>query len=540
MRRVAAGLLPLLLALFALVGYPGRAEAHAVLQRSSPPNGAILKEQPRLVMLQFNEPVESEFAPIVVRDEKGRQVDSRDAALDRNNKSLAVVSVPPGLASGFYTATYRVVSLDGHIIQGVVAFSVGTGIAPTAAAQPSPGVPWYTSLLHGSTLGLSIFLAGLVWFLAFIWRAAAGEPAPPAVRLGLVLTALLVVAALAEFVMYAVRLSGESLSVGMLWQTALTRTGRIMLARVLIGLMAGAAASFPAHWWEGRAWLPALVPGGALLASFSMLSHAAASGQASYVIADWVHLAAAAIWAGGLIGFTGIALPSIAWRPQADRDELLGVTVPRFSGWAILAVVAIIATGTYAAMSHLPSWDALLVTSSGRYLLAKIVLMLPLLALGAYNLRRKGQGAFKRALLAEIALMAAILTAAGFLASVPPASVEMRAQQANFSAKATADGVELELRINPLQIGVTNPVVTVRQNGAPLRGANVGLRLLMLGHGHDMGTQNADTKEEAPGVYRSEQVAFGMEGLWGVEVVILTQQGKEVRHQFQVYIPLPG
>ena len=55
-------------------------------------------------------------------------------------------------------------------------------------------------------------------------------------------------------------------------------------------------------------------------------------------------------------------------------------------GLALAAVGLLVATGVYAAIQHFTQLDALWTTDYGRALLAKLLLLLPMLALGAVNL----------------------------------------------------------------------------------------------------------------------------------------------------------
>ena len=56
--------------------------------------------------------------------------------------------------------------------------------------------------------------------------------------------------------------------------------------------------------------------------------------------------------------------------------------VPRFSTMAVLSVVALITAGIVSAYLQVRTWSALWETEYGLLLLAKIALLLPLLALG--------------------------------------------------------------------------------------------------------------------------------------------------------------
>jgi methionine-rich copper-binding protein CopC len=116
--RAAAGLL----ALAALAAAPA-AVAHAVLVRSSPASRAALLQPPDRVSLWFSERLEPAYSALSVWDARGAQVDLRDAAPDPADRRRLGVSLPP-LGPGQYTVRYRVLSVDGHVVEGRFAFSV--------------------------------------------------------------------------------------------------------------------------------------------------------------------------------------------------------------------------------------------------------------------------------------------------------------------------------------------------------------------------------------------------------------------------------
>ncbi|HYG97325.1 MAG TPA: copper resistance CopC family protein, partial [Solirubrobacterales bacterium] len=114
-----------------LLAAPASASAHATLEGSAPPRGATAKEQPGAVVLRFSEPVEGNFGAVRVYDAEGEQVDQGEAFHPGGEGAKLGVRLEPGLPDGSYTATYRVVSADGHIVSGGYVFSIGAaGRAP--------------------------------------------------------------------------------------------------------------------------------------------------------------------------------------------------------------------------------------------------------------------------------------------------------------------------------------------------------------------------------------------------------------------------
>ncbi len=129
-----------------VVAGAGAASAHTTLVSSSPAAGETVRARLDAVRLTFSETVRTP-AYVVVTGPKGR-VDA-DAAQVRG----AVVSagVRNDLASGKYVVAYRVVSDDGHPIEGSFTFqltvpapaaaSAGPAATPSPAASSAPDPP---------------------------------------------------------------------------------------------------------------------------------------------------------------------------------------------------------------------------------------------------------------------------------------------------------------------------------------------------------------------------------------------------------------
>ena len=98
--------------------------AHAHLVRATPAEGGTIKSAPNEVTLKFNEKLESAFSSAVVRDSAGKQVDKADAHVDKADRTVVRVSLPP-LDPGIYTVEWRAMSSDTHKINGNFTFRVG-------------------------------------------------------------------------------------------------------------------------------------------------------------------------------------------------------------------------------------------------------------------------------------------------------------------------------------------------------------------------------------------------------------------------------
>lgn len=544
-----------------LVTAPASAFAHAVLVESVPARNDELPEPPRQIRLLFNEPVTADFNPVAVFDYRGERVDKRNGRVSHGNVRLVVADLPD-LPVGMYTVTYRVTSADGHLVTDTFAFSIGTALPGTTGAESEPAtvprIPPAVGLTHGLTQAAALGLAGLAVFFGLIWRPAtassgvsAAEDAVRARRALAVLALFLAASGLAELALYAVRASGEPLSAGLLWHALTeTRAGRLFVARAGLGALTAVLATVGARLdrtAERRAvtgtmfWAAAAVTGLLMLALLSRQSHAAATGRNLPLLADWLHMAAIAPWAGGLLGFV-LLLPRHARLERTAAPTAGNVSVAdivgRFSRLAIVSVAVMGLTGLYAALLHVPDRQALVTTGYGRTLLLKLALLAPVLVLGLVNLLRRGRGRFRRLVAWELGLVATIVLVTGFLSSMPPAEAEAGLTAGPFAATQTVDGVNVTLEITPARYGYNEGVVTLTaSDGSPLTDASVGLRLSMPGH--EMGPQNPEAVEQGDGRYIVEQIVFGMGGPWDVEVAILTARGRELRTTFRLRVPTP-
>jgi copper resistance protein D len=121
---------------------------------------------------------------------------------------------------------------------------------------------------------------------------------------------------------------------------------------------------------------------GMALATLSAVGHAATgSGTAAAIhqATDAAHLFAAATWFGGLVALFRL----LAAGP--DTTILARRVVPRFAIVALIAAVAVVASGVAEAVFLLPSLSALIDSGYGRLLLAKVILVAGMIALGAFG-----------------------------------------------------------------------------------------------------------------------------------------------------------
>ena len=96
---------------------------HAYLVKSSPARRAVLATPPTRVVLWFNERLEAQFSQLAIWNAAGQQVDGGDVQVGPDDGKRLSVSIPT-LPAGSYTVKYRVLSVDGHIVEAEFPFTI--------------------------------------------------------------------------------------------------------------------------------------------------------------------------------------------------------------------------------------------------------------------------------------------------------------------------------------------------------------------------------------------------------------------------------
>ncbi len=168
-RRVAAaGALAVGLALALLAGPGvGPVEAHDVLAGTTPSAGATVGVLPDEVVLHFEEPAQALGTVVVVRGPSGNVADGPAELLDTDVRQ----PVRTGSPDGHYTVDWRVVSADGHVVQGTFAFtarSASTGTAPPLPAAVHADLPTAAGSSTTGEVRAAVGLGGLLVLIALV------------------------------------------------------------------------------------------------------------------------------------------------------------------------------------------------------------------------------------------------------------------------------------------------------------------------------------------------------------------------------------
>ncbi len=160
-----------------------------------------------------------------------------------------------------------------------------------------------------------------------------------------------------------------------------------------------------------------------VLSASVMTDHAASriDGRVPLIALTALHELATGFWIGGL--------PFLLLGLYVQRDKAVQwYLTQRFSRLALISVVLLVVSGFFMSISYVGSWHALIGTSYGLMLLAKIVMLGAMLALGGINflmLRKYSPGEtiprLRRLVEAEVGIGLTIVLTAASLTAQPPA-----------------------------------------------------------------------------------------------------------------------
>ncbi|MEU6020647.1 copper resistance protein CopC [Micromonospora sp. NPDC047134] len=455
----AAGLLVTVVALLLAPASP--AAAHAVLSSSSPAASSVVPNAPTEVVLTFSEPVRKVPDKIRVIAPDGSRVDRGEPTFA---DSLVSIPVDTSGGNGTYLVTYRVISADSHPVSGAFTYSVGAPSEPPVDSgddsRADPVVSNAVKVIKFVGYAGLLLLVGASLVLAVLWPRRLPRTGPTRLAwTGLGLVALATVATTLLQVPYTngggpfdITGAGLGLVLGSTFGAAhLVRLGLLAAAAVLLRpLFAGSA---------GRTDLIILgVLGGAALLTWPLSGHPAASpAPAVSVLVDAVHLGSMAVWLGGLVMLVVFLLP------RADEREL-GAILPIWSRWAALAVSALLLAGIVQALIEVATPAALVNTTYGRLVLAKVGLFALVIGVAAYSrhLVRKRIAAsrpapMRRAVWVELAVTAVVLAVTSVLVQTPPARTAgadvAGAESGYFTTTVQSSLFSMQIEMAPAQRG---------------------------------------------------------------------------------------
>ncbi len=161
-----------------------------------------------------------------------------------------------------------------------------------------------------------------------------------------------------------------------------THFGWVWSVHLITLLLLWGCCTFFLSALPSKTWNAVMVAGGLILAfTYSASSHASDNGDFTLAeMADWAHVVATAVWGGGIFVSAFLLFPVLK-----ERHTLVSTVAIRLSGLSGAALAVVLTTGIYGSSRQLPDWNALLGTTYGRVLFAKLAIVSILIAIGAFN-----------------------------------------------------------------------------------------------------------------------------------------------------------
>ncbi|KAF2991780.1 copper resistance protein CopC [Methylocystis sp. MJC1] len=104
------------------VGIVAPASAHSFLVEATPSSKDHVATSPKIIKLRFGGGVEPKYSKLTIEDTSGKVLGSGAAGTPDKPRELSMDG--PELAAGKYVVRYRVLSTDGHIVEGNYEFTV--------------------------------------------------------------------------------------------------------------------------------------------------------------------------------------------------------------------------------------------------------------------------------------------------------------------------------------------------------------------------------------------------------------------------------
>jgi copper transport protein len=348
--------------------HPSMLMAHASLIKSLPPSNSLSIDSPKEISLTFNERLEDSLYYIKVINDQGKSVTSKQALL--NDRRTTVTLELPKLANGTYVTTYHIISADGHPIEGSYLFTVGTTVGDNTfiangGSQIDHSLSWDMSMQEW-LLSLSrvfYYLALLILLGWVIWSAVISKMDENVLhilqkwRAGLL--RVFIIALIFLIFYHYQELIGDGGAAALLHLFVGTSIGVSWLASFFLALCG--FFILQRKLWIDLLWIAAMI------AMKCINGHAMAFKPVGWtLLLDALHIAAAALWVGGL------AISIVFW----CNKTFLKLWLPQFSRAALTSIIILTLTGSITTWLYLPKLTYLMYSQWGTLLLIKVGLVL--------------------------------------------------------------------------------------------------------------------------------------------------------------------
>ncbi|PGV57277.1 copper resistance protein [Bacillus cereus] len=528
MRRLGAWLL---IACVFIILIPKSASAHANVVKSNPTENETLKKAPPVVKIEFDEDIQvSHFNTLFVRDSSGKRVDLKDAHIDKSNKKLLEAGLKENLKNGLYSIQWKAISADGHPIQGVIPFRIGSAEAGTddIKVEEMGYVPKIDMIVERGILytSFSLFI-GVLLFNLILYKGSESQVQSRSKKIiwislfGIFISLLFnlplqakINADVSWLEAFDPLLLKETLQLsvfGYVWITQMALISMFIIV-TYFAMKREKLSSF-------KVWsIPILLFIG-LLVMKAFNSHAyGLKFKEIAVVMDFLHLFAASLWVGGLSSII------LLLRKEDGKWAMYWDAIKRFSPWATGTVIVILLTGLFNSTFFIPTIHSLFDTKYGLALLAKILLFVCMGILGIIHYvkgRMRAQQRLGATVKVEFIIGVIVFIIVAFMTNVqtPP----MPPTGPFTESKQLDNGYELTLNVSPNKVGQNTFHITLKdENGQPVTDME---QIILTTQSLDMNMGKGSFKVSAvsPGEYEAEGMYINMTGNWNIHVHGLTK-----------------
>lgn len=433
--------------------FPVVASAHAILESSSPAASQTLAASPEQITLDFSEAVETSFSRIQLFDSDEKEIPIGSVVRSPTDDSVISADVPE-LDDGVYVVVWRVVSVDGHPVNGAFPFSVGAGTTTDgtdlvdrilAGDQASGQLRWALGLARLLGFLGAIVLVGhlwLTWGSADRWSTRSQDLMKWA-------TTSLAVGSAGVMLLQGPFASGRSWSavfdVSLIGEVVPTRLGVAALARLAFvvgwGGLVLTASRAGTMTWRVTAALASIVT----LASFAVSGHPSAERSAAlFVSVDFVHLVGVSVWVGGVIALWALV-----------RQDGADALATRFSAHATWSMPVVVVTGVLQALHLSGGVSTVFGTGYGKVLFAKVLVVTAAIVMGTRGrrvLRSSGAAGIVRTLTWESVTVVIVIVLTSVLVGLSPNS-RSGSDSTTFSVTLVQSGVLADITVSPTKVG---------------------------------------------------------------------------------------
>ncbi|MFC4802035.1 copper resistance CopC/CopD family protein [Neobacillus sp. GCM10023253] len=531
---------------FILFSFPSFISAHAYIVKSNPSENEVLKQSPQIVSIQFDETIQPINNSIQVFDKEGKRVDQKDGRINAKNSTILECGLKQNLPNGTYSIQWKIVSSDGHPIQGTISFQIGSDSQAQdgfTVGQESKGytpkldlilIRWVQYFSNACYVGILFFFLlvmpgelkqndfvknvfkRIVKFSFFFLCLSIflSLPLMASIQLTTSWSNVLNIQSLRDMI--------TNTTFGKTWMIQVDTLFFLAICTYLISVK-----NKPIVIWVS------FFLGIGLLFTKAQTSHAGSSTNPILSVGiDFFHLLTASIWVGSIL----VLAVLIPLSRKMDTKNHYMEMIRRFSKWGIMLIVVLTVTGVFGSFSYIPNLCSLVYTDYGRVLSGKVILLIIMIIFAAMNFykgRLKSAKGISASLWGELVTGLIVLILSVKLTNLPTA---MASPGPINETKTVDNGNKITFEASPNVIGENTFELFLKdRNGQPIKDVEQ-VTLTFISLEMEMGEDTKTLMKVKEGEYIAKGMNFNMAGRWKVHVHVLTKELESINTDFNVMV----